>query len=91
MQPAGDLELGDRTTGGRSERVRLVAGGGMSGRAEPAVEILDGVPALTGRQGEVSRNSSSSCNSAPFDLAPTSRLCTSPLSKTNSVGMLITL
>ena len=61
-----------------------------AGRAEAALEVADGVAALTEGQLEETRNSSSSWSSWDLPLAPTRRLCNSPPLKTRRVGMLIT-
>ena len=61
-----------------------------AGPAEAALEVADGVAALTEGQLEETRNSSSSWSSWDLPLAPTRRLCNSPPLKTKSVGMLIT-
>ena len=84
------LERAQRRLRGRAEQTRLGTSGRKPGGAEAALQIAYGLAALTGRQREVPRNSSSSCIRAPLPLAPTIFFFTSPPSKISSVGMLIT-
>ena len=91
MQPAMTLE---RTYGGLgclAVLAALGADGAEPGSTESALQVADGLAALTDGQREVTRNSSSSWSNWDLPLAPTRRLCTSPPEKTNRVGMLITL
>ena len=92
FQAAGLLEAPHRMHGGSAEDARLGArGGGEPGGTEAALQIANGLAALTGSQREVGRNSFSSWRSWPLPLAPTRRLRTSPWWNTSRVGMLITL
>lgn len=90
-QTAFALEGPQGGLGGRAKKRRLGAGGREPGGTEAALEVANGLAALTGSQWEVPRNSSSSCNRAPLPLAPTIFFLTSPSWINSSVGMLITL
>lgn len=83
----------EATHGGNGDgavRAVLGVGDGAAGEAETALEVADRLAVLTGDQrGET--NSPSSWSSWPLPFAPTSRFWTSPPSKTNRVGMLMTL
>ena len=85
------LKCGERCLGERAKKTRLGAGRSESGRAEAALQVSDGLAALTRPQWELVRNSSSSWSRAPLPLAPTIFFLTSPSCSTSSVGMLITL
>ena len=91
-ESANGLERVDRPLSGIAVDTRLGARGGwIPGGTEAALQIANGLAALTGSQREVGRNSFSSWRSWPLPLAPTSRFATSPWLNTRRVGMLITL
>ena len=90
-QPAVTLKRSYGCLGCLTVEAALGADGAEPGSAKPALQVADGLAALTDGQREVTRNSSSSWSSWDLPLAPTRRLCTSPPEKTNRVGMLITL
>ena len=77
--------------GGRAKKTRLDADRSESGGAEAALQVSDGLAALTGSQWEAVRNSSSSWSRPPLGLAPTIFFLTSPSWRTRSVGIDITL
>ena len=91
VEAAMALEGLHGSLGRRAELTSVDPQRAEAGRAEAALQIADGVAALTEGQREETRNSSSSWSSWDLPLAPTTRLCTSPPWKTSSVGMLITL
>ena len=91
VQAAVALEGAHGILGRRAELAGLGARRGVTGGAEPTLEIADRVAVLTAGQLVETRNSSSSWSSWDLPLAPTRRLCTSPPEKTRRVGMLITL
>ena len=90
VQAAMTLEGPHGGLRGDVEHTRFGVVRAEAGRAEPALQVADGVAALTEGQLEGTRNSSSSWSSWDLPLAPTSRLCNSPPLKTRRVGMLIT-
>ncbi len=85
------LEPDQGRFGGRAKKTRLGTGRSESGGAEAALQVSDGLAALTGSQWEAVRNSSSSWSRPPLGLAPTIFFLTSPSCNTSRVGMLITL
>ena len=86
------LEVDDRLLGDAAiQAVVLDLACKKARAAQATLQIADGGRAEAGRQWEGVRNSDSSWRSAPLPLAPTMRLTISPLSKTRSVGMLMTL